>query len=137
MLTNGLADAKKEAEREAASGGLGGLGNVFGAPDVIAKIAANPQTAPLLADPTFMAKLEELKRDPGAISRHLNDKRILSVMGMLMGVNIQTPDSMGDMPSDEPAKPPPKKEPEPPPPEPLTPEEEERRKKKAAAYVHK
>ncbi|MAM02905.1 MAG: Holliday junction branch migration DNA helicase RuvB [Myxococcales bacterium] len=37
-----------------------------------------------------MAKLEELKRDPGAISRHLNDKRILSVMGMLMGVNIKT-----------------------------------------------
>jgi len=140
MLTNGLQDAKREQARDEASGGMGGLGNVFGAPDVLQKIASNPQTAPLLADPSFMAKLEELKRDPGAISKHLSDQRILSVMGMLMGVNIQTPESMGkdaDMPDAPPAaKPPPKKEPEPEPEE-LTPEEQERRAKKKEADVHK
>lgn len=131
MLTNGLADAKREAERDEAAGGMGGLGNVFGAPDVLQKIASNPQTAPLLADPSFMAKLEELKRDPSSINRHLSDQRILSVMGMLMGVNIQTPDSMG---APEASKPPPKKEPEP---EDLTPEEQERRAKKKEADGHK
>ena len=89
MLTNGLADAKKAAEQEEA-GGMGQLGNVFSAPDVMQKIAANPQTAPLLMDPSFMQKIEELKRDPNSISKHLGDQRILSVMGMLMGVNIQT-----------------------------------------------
>ena len=82
-------DPAVEAEREEA-GGMGQLGNVFGAPDVMQKIAANPSTAPLLADPEFMMKIEELKRDPNSISKHLGDQRILSVMGMLMGVNIQT-----------------------------------------------
>jgi len=123
-------------------GGMGQLGNVFGAPDVVAKIAANPQTAPLLADPSFMAKIEELKNNPNSIGKHLNDQRILSVMGMLMGVNIQTPDGFGGgdpMATDPPpaaAKPPPKKEPEPEP-EPLSPEEEARRAKKKEADAHK
>ena len=133
MLTNGLADAKREAEREEASGGMGGLGNVFGAPDVLQKIASNPQTAPLLADPSFMAKLEELKRDPSSINRHLNDQRILSVMGMLMGVNIQTADGAGPE-TEAPSKPaPPPKEPE----VELTPEEQERKAKKKEADAHK
>lgn len=142
MLTNGLADAKREAEREemGPGGGMGQLGSVFAAPDVIAKIAANPQTAPLLADPSFMMKIEELKRDPSAIQKHLSDQRILSVMGMLMGVNIQTPDSMGGFGGDEPppaaAKPPPKKEPEPEP-ENLSEEELARRAAKKEADVHK
>jgi len=37
MLTNGLADAKKAMEQEEA-GGMGQLGNVFSAPDVLQKI---------------------------------------------------------------------------------------------------
>merc|ERR1719198_2299173 len=55
-------------------------------------------------------------------------------MGMLMGVNIQTPDTMGGA-----SAPPPKKAPEPEP-EPeveLTEEEKERKAKKAKADVHK
>merc|ERR1719329_212942 len=58
-------------------------------------------------------------------------------MGMLMGVNIQTPDSMGVPP--EPSKPaaPPKKEPEPEPEVELTPEEQERKAKKKEADAHK
>jgi len=135
MLTSGLADAQREADRDEASGGMGALGNVFGAPDVVQKIAANPQTAPLLADPTFMAKLDELKRDPSSLSRHLSDQRVLSVMGMLMGVNIQTPESMGMPPTE--VKPTPKEEPEPEPEPELTPEEQERRAKKKEADVHK
>jgi len=91
MLTNGLADAQREgiaAARDLTAGGLGGLGNVFSAPDVLQKIASNPQTAPLLADPSFMAKLEELKRDPSSIDRHLSDPRILKVLTALTGVPI-------------------------------------------------
>eukprot|EP00320_Phaeocystis_rex_P000350 CAMPEP_0119077736 /NCGR_PEP_ID=MMETSP1178-20130426/95961_1 /TAXON_ID=33656 /ORGANISM="unid sp, Strain CCMP2000" /LENGTH=558 /DNA_ID=CAMNT_0007060121 /DNA_START=36 /DNA_END=1712 /DNA_ORIENTATION=- len=138
MLTKGVADAKREAEREMA-GGMGQLGNVFGAPDVMQKIAANPQTAPLLADPSFMMKIEELKRDPNSISKHLGDQRILSVMGMLMGVSIQTPDGMSSDGTSSAAPPPAKKKaPEPEPePEPLSPEEEARRVKKQEADVHK
>lgn len=135
MLTNGLADAKREAERDAA-GGMGQLGNVFSAPDVMQKIAANPQTAPLLMDPSFMQKLEELKRDPNSISKHLGDQRILSVMGMLMGVNIQTQDGMTSDGA-PPEAPPPAKKKAPEPVVPLTPEEEARKAKKVEADVHK
>ena len=35
-------------------------GNVFGQPDVLAKIAGNPQTASFLADPGFVAKIDEV-----------------------------------------------------------------------------
>jgi len=139
MLTNGLADARGELERSSGAGadGIGGLGAVFGAPDALAKIAANPMTASYLADPEFMAKFQELRTNPGAINKHLSDQRILQVMGTLMGVNIQTPDSMGGMGGmgGGPSAPPPKKAPEPEPePEPmLTPEEEEKRAKKKEA----
>jgi len=144
MLTKGLEDAKREAEREKGAGGLGGLANVFAAPDVISKIASNPQTAGFLADPSFMMKIQEIQQNPNAISSHMQDPRILQVMGMLMGVNIQTPDSMGmpDVSSGAGAsapQAPPKKAPEPEP-EPeveLTEEEKARKAKKAVADEHK
>ena len=50
---------------------------------------------PYMADPTFMMKIQELQRDPNAINKHMQDPRILQVMGMLMGVNIQTADPSG------------------------------------------
>ena len=61
---------------------------------------------------------------------------MLSVMGMLMGVNIQTPDNFN---AGAPAPPPPKKEPEPEP-EPeveLTAEQKERLARKSEADKHK
>ena len=115
MLTKGLEDAKRESEK-ASPGGMGGLGSVFAAPDVISKIASNPQTASFLADPSFMMKINELQRNPNAISNHMSDPRIMQVLGMLMGVNIQTPDTMGDAfggASGSAPEPPKKKEPEP------------------------
>jgi len=140
MLTKGLEDAKRESERNN-SGGLGGLGNVFSSPDLFAKIASSPQTAGFMADPTFMAKIQELQRSPDSISKHLSDPRIMQVMGMLMGVNIQTPDSMGDgfgggaAPSDPPKKK--EAEPEPEPEVELTEEEKARKEKKKVADAHK
>jgi len=139
MLTKGLEDAKREAERDKGAGGMGGLGNVFSSPDVISKIAANPQTAGFLADPSFMMKIQAIQRDPSQISAHMQDPRVLQVMGMLMGVNIQTPDSMGAEAAGSGGAAPPTKAPEPEP-EPeveLTEEEKERKAKKAVADGHK
>jgi len=110
---------------------------VFAAPDVISKIVSNPQTAPFMADPSFMMKIQEIQRDPSAISQHMSDPRILQVMGMLMGVNIQTPDSMGAEMGGASSAPPPKKEPEPEPEVELTEEEKARKVKKDAADAHK
>jgi len=139
MLTKGLDDAKREAAAGSGAGGMGGLGNVFSSPDVISKIATNPQTASFLADPTFMQKINDIQRNPDAISNHMSDPRILQVMGMLMGVNIQTPDSMGGAAasSSSPAPPPKAPEPEPEPEVELTEEEKAVKAKKKAADEHK
>ena len=91
-VCSGLEDAKREADKGGA-GGLGGLGNVFSSPDVISRIASNPQTASFLADPSFMMKIQEIQRDSSAIQKHMQDPRILQTMGMLMGVNIMTPEA--------------------------------------------
>ena len=88
MLTKGLEDAKREAEREKGAGGLGGLANVFAAPDVISKIASNPQTAGFLADPSFMAKLEEIRKDPNAMTKHLNKLLYREYMSRIYNVPV-------------------------------------------------
>jgi stress-induced-phosphoprotein 1 len=137
MLVKGLDDAKAQAQRGGGGGGGGGgmedqLGTLFSRPDLLQKIAGNPQTAGFLADPTFIAKLEELKRDPQSINKHLQDQRILSVMGMLMGVNIQAPGA-GGAEEPPPKKAEPKREPE----VELTPEQKARAEKKKDADVHK
>jgi stress-induced-phosphoprotein 1 len=140
MLTKGLDDAKREAA--AASGGAGGLGQLnamFQSPDLFAKIAGNPQTAAFLADPSFVAKMQELQRDPNTLQMHMQDQRVMQVMGMLMGVNIMSPDqaaadakAAGGGSSS--AKAP---EPEPEPEVELTEEEKARKAKKDVADGHK
>lgn len=70
--------------------GTGGLGNMFNDPQLIAKLAANPKTAPLLADAEFMNKLTNLKNDPNGMQSAFADPRLLQVLGVLMGVDIQT-----------------------------------------------
>lgn len=91
-----------------------------------------------------MMKIQEIQRNPDSLSQHMSDPRILQVMGMLMGVNIQTPDSAGfgggsDSGGGGSAGSSSSKAPEPPP-EPeveLTEEQKERAEKKKAADVHK
>merc|ERR1711871_447865 len=68
-------------------------------------------------------------------SKHMGDQRILQVMGMLMGVNIMSPEAAAAQAA--PPEPPKKKEPEPEPEVELTPEQLERKKLKDAADVHK
>lgn len=109
---------------------MGGLGNVFGQPDVLQRIASNPQTAGFLADPGFVHKIQELAANPSAIGNHLQDQRILAVMGMLMGINIQTADPTPSPAAAKQAKPEPK-------PEPLTPEQEAAKAIKDEADAHK
>lgn len=64
---SGLAAVKRaidaEANADSAGNGLGGgFGNLFNDPQMIQKLASNPKTSSLLADPSFMAKLQKLKQ---------------------------------------------------------------------------
>eukprot|EP00898_Chlorokybus_atmophyticus_P002169 jgi/Chlat1/2953/Chrsp2S04687 len=80
-----------QAAKGSAEGGPGhSLGAMFSGPDVWAKIAQSPQTRAYLAQPDFVAKLQEVQRNPNSLNKHLNDPRMLQVLGVVMGINIQT-----------------------------------------------
>uniref|UniRef100_A0AAV1UDG4 Hsp70-Hsp90 organising protein n=1 Tax=Peronospora matthiolae TaxID=2874970 RepID=A0AAV1UDG4_9STRA len=74
------------------------LANAFG-PDMFGKIATNPRLSPMLSDPSFVQTLQEIQRDPSKMSAHFKDPRVLTVLGELMGLNVNT--GSGDEPMDE------------------------------------
>jgi len=53
------------------------------------KLAADEQTARFLKDPAFVQKLEQLKNGgTGSAASMMSDPRLLQVMGVLMGINM-------------------------------------------------
>lgn len=68
--------------------GLGGLGNMFNDPQLIQKLARDSRTSKLLADPTFMAKLQQLKQNPQNVGEAFADPRFLTVMSVLLGIDM-------------------------------------------------
>lgn len=86
---------KAEADADGADlggEGLGGLGNMFSDPKLYEKLAANPKTSGYLADPQFMAKLQQMAKNPNSMGEALGDPRFLQVMSVLLGVDM----SFGD-----------------------------------------
>lgn len=70
----------------------GGLGGMFKDPQLYQKLAANPKTSHLLADQQFMAKLKGMADNPNASTEIFQDQRFLTVMGVLMGVDMNFAD---------------------------------------------
>jgi len=150
QLKSGLASVQKAMEAPAGGLGadpMGGIGQMFSDPGLIQKLAANPKTAAFLADPTFMAKLQQMQQNPNNAQDLFSDPRMIQVLGVAMGVDMEMRDSdpsaqdspMPDAPA-EPRKPAPaKKAPEPEPePEPeLDEEAAEKKKAKEAADKEK
>ncbi|KAH7368006.1 heat shock protein STI1 [Plectosphaerella cucumerina] len=151
-LKKDLAATKKQMEQETGggdSGGdpMGGLAQMFQDPKLLEKLAGNPKTSGLLADPSFIAKLQQIQQNPSSPDL-FSDPRMLQVLGVLMGVDLQMRDSAADMPEGavdltndtemadampEPARPQPKaKAPEPQPEPEAEPEDEEALEKKKA-----
>ncbi|BFZ64703.1 Hsp90 cochaperone [Saitoella coloradoensis] len=90
QLQAGLKSVKDAIDREAAADGEDadmGLGKIFSDPNLLQKIASNPQMAPLLADSAFMQKLEQIKKNPNNIQQYISDPRMMQLVLALMGVN--------------------------------------------------
>ncbi|OLN85438.1 Heat shock protein sti1-like protein [Colletotrichum chlorophyti] len=149
-LKKDLAAVQKAMKSEVGGDGgdpTGGLGNMFKDPQLIQKLAANPKTSGFLADPAFMAKLQNMSENPQATPDLFSDPRMLQVLGVLMGVDMQMgmPDDlpkdaeMRDAPPPPPeSKPAPKKAPTPEPePEVEELDEEALEKKKAKEAADK
>jgi stress-induced-phosphoprotein 1 len=79
-----------EAQADGVTGDpTAGLGNMFNDPQLIAKLATNPKTSHLLADSDFMAKLQRIRTNPNEIGKELGDPRLLQVVGVLLGIDMQ------------------------------------------------
>ncbi|KAJ3268167.1 Hsp90 cochaperone [Terramyces sp. JEL0728] len=81
-----LKKALGDVERAIESDALGGIGNIFNA-DMWQKIASNPRLSHYLAQPDIVAKLQECQQDPKAMSKHMNDQRMMQIMLGLMGLD--------------------------------------------------
>ncbi|KJZ68677.1 Heat shock protein sti1-like protein [Hirsutella minnesotensis 3608] len=149
QLKSGLASVQKAMQQE--SGGLGGdpsggLGQMFNDPNLIQKLSKNPKTSAYLADPAFMAKLTSIQQNPQNAQDLFSDPRLIQVLGVLMGVDMEMRDSdpsaqdatMSDAPPAASKPEPTKKAPEPEPePEPLDDEALEKKQKKEEADKEK
>lgn len=127
-LKKGLADV--ERARDAGQDPAASMANLFRDPQLFEKVAANPNTASLLADPAFAGKLRELQTNPGAAMSALQDPRMIQVMGVLMGLDLKAferPEEAREEPKPQPkAQPQPAPEPKPEPaPAPADPAKEE------------
>jgi stress-induced-phosphoprotein 1 len=121
---------------------MGGLGSMFKDPQLIQKLANNPKTSSLLADPSFMAKLQQIQQNPNNAQELFSDPRMIQVLGVLMGVDMEMrggdepmPDAPAEPKQPEPAKKAP--EPQPEPEEELDEEALEKKKAKEAADKEK
>jgi stress-induced-phosphoprotein 1 len=65
-----------------------GLGSMFNDPQLLQKLAANPKTSKFLADPSFMAKLQQIRSNPANSQEIFSDPRMLQVLGVMMGVDM-------------------------------------------------
>jgi stress-induced-phosphoprotein 1 len=94
---SGLDAVKRAMQSQAGNDPLGGLGTVFKDPMLFQKLASNPKTSPLIADPSFMATMQQIQQNPSTIMQHIGDQRVLQAMSVLMGL----PDMSGATTSEE------------------------------------
>lgn len=110
--------------------------SMFGDPNMMAKIATDPRTRALLQQPDFVAMMSEIQKDPNAISKYLQDPRMMQALSVMMGVDFS---SQPGGPTEEP--PPPAKdkmeEEAPPAPEPEMTEEKKEKTDREMAQEQK
>lgn len=61
---------------------------MFKDPQIMQKLAANPKTAPFLADASFMNSLNQIRNAPALTQDVFSDPRMIQVLGVLMGVDM-------------------------------------------------
>ncbi|KAL9104506.1 MAG: hypothetical protein Q9163_000537 [Psora crenata] len=93
---SGLSAVERAISADASPDGAGGPRNIFNDPQIFQKLAANPKTSHYLADPSFMQSLQRIRQNPNDISAALQDQRMLQVMGVLMGIDMNIMGGKGE-----------------------------------------
>lgn len=66
----------------------GGLGKMFSDPNLLQKLMSNPKTSGFFADPSFVAKIQAIQKNPQNTQELFSDPRLIQVLGVLMGVDM-------------------------------------------------
>lgn len=98
-LKSSLASVKRAMEQETGGMGadpMGGIGSMFSDPNLIQKLMTNPKTSGYFADPSFIAKVQALQRNPSNTQDLFSDPRMIQVLGVAMGVDmdVRSPEEM-------------------------------------------
>jgi stress-induced-phosphoprotein 1 len=64
------------------------MDTMFKDPQLIQKLASNPNTSKFLSDPAFMMKLQQIQNGPSGSQDIFSDPRMIQVLGVLMGVDM-------------------------------------------------
>ncbi|KAK4876355.1 hypothetical protein RN001_012777 [Aquatica leii] len=113
QLKEGLAEVRgqKESNRR--------FPNPFASPDVLLRLQLDPRTKEYMNDPSFVNLLQQIQRNPNLLTQSLQDSRIITALGVLMGFDMTQDEPMDTEttftppPQKPEPKPEPKKEPEP------------------------
>ncbi|KAK9446622.1 uncharacterized protein V1518DRAFT_423613 [Limtongia smithiae] len=109
QATAGLKSVNDAIAAEAAEDGTTpdlGMNQLFSDATMWTKLASNPKTSAFLADPAFVEKLKRLQKNPTAGTQEMmTDPRLLQVISVLLGIDMQM-GQPGDAPAgDDPSKP--------------------------------
>jgi len=107
-----LKDGLLEVRAQKNSAGRG-FPNPFASPDVFVRLQLDPRTKEYMNDPSFVSLIQQLQRNPNLLTQKLQDPRIITALGVLMGIDMSTEEPMDTEPiyTPPPKKPEPKPEP--------------------------
>lgn len=131
-LKKGLEDVKREKDAPPGGGGGGLPGGLF-SPQMLAQMAMDPRTRPMLNDPDVMAKIQLVQQNPNLLPTMLSDPKMMQLLSALTGGAMDEEDSSSPAPVPSPPPAPKKEEkkaPEPEPEENLTEEQRNAKRKK-------
>ncbi|KAI1772136.1 hypothetical protein F4818DRAFT_449722 [Hypoxylon cercidicola] len=92
-LKSSLASVQRAMEQEAGAGlgsdPTGGIGQMFNDPNLLQKLMNNPKTSGYFADPSFIAKIQAIQKNPQNTQELFSDPRMIQVLGVVMGIDMQ------------------------------------------------